>query len=361
MKTLNLFLSLLLSFSASAFGASAMEKLQELQALEQYAVTPYGLNAVPYLSVPSAVPALRVPAATVLPETVLDKAITMERSLTYIVDGDTIYYGATGTNKLKIRILGIDTPETKHNNAGKFEDQAFGQEAKKYARYVIRKAKKVQYLPVGIDKYGRTLAHVFVDGRLFVLDILRKGLAYETVSKYGDYGYPDLAAATLEASKIYPRKDFINPHDWRAREWSEEKEQAELQRDMTLPRIVLDKSRIIFDDGDTITYKNVTFRILGYDTPEIMHPEDGIFEDQPYGREAAALAEELITKAESVECIMDGTDKYGRTLAHVFVDGELLSVRIIKAGLAYESVSKFGANGFPGYSGLILAAFRSVP
>ncbi len=279
----------------------------------------------------------------------------------YILDGDTIYYGKDGTQKLVIRVAGIDTPETRHYRAGKFKDQEYGPEAAKTARTVIRGAKKVEYLPVGADAYGRTLAHIFIDGGLFEVEMLRRGLAYETVTSHGDNGYPELAAAILEAARIYPRLPFENPHAWRAREWSEEKERAELQKDLGLKRTAMDKSLVVFDDGDTISYKNITFRILGMDTPEIIHENDGIFEDQPYGRAAAAYTKKLILEAKTMEYLADGYDTYGRTLAHIFINGKLLSVTVIKAGLAYESVSKFGDSGFPGYSRLILAAAKSVP
>jgi len=289
------------------------------------------------------------------------RRMPMDKTKIYVLDGDTIYYGDKGTAKLKIRIAGIDAPEIKHYSAGKFEDQAYGPEATQLGRAIVHRAKKVEYLPLGLDKYGRTLAHIFVDDKLYALELLKKGLAYETVTKYGNNGCPDLAAAILAAARTYPRLPFKNPHDWRASEWSAEREQADLQKDLALPRIAMDKSFIRFDDGDTIFYKDMTLRILGMDTPEIIHEKDGIFENQAYGPEAAALTKNLILKATKVEYLAAGQDRYGRTLAHVFIDNELLSVPVIKAGLAYEDISKFGANGHPGYSRLILAAGRSMP
>ncbi len=289
------------------------------------------------------------------------QSLPMDKNLIYVLDGDTIYYGEKGLEKFKIRIAGIDAPEISHYSAGKFEDQEFGQEAAKQGRAIIHHANKVEYMPLGPDKYGRTLAHIIVDGELYAAKILEKGLAYETITSHGDNGCPGIAAAILEAAKTFPRLSFEDPHDWRAREWSGEKERAELQKDLALKRTAMEKSRIVFDDGDTISHEGVTFRILGMDTPEIIHEKDGIFENQPYGPEAAALAEKLISEARAVEYLAGGKDRYGRTLAHVFIDGELLSVLLIKAGLAYEDVSKFGHSGFPGYARLILEAGRSMP
>ncbi|MDI6795096.1 MAG: thermonuclease family protein [bacterium] len=112
-------------------------------------------------------------------------------------------------------------------------------------------------------------------------------------------------------------------------------------------RILMDKSAIRPDDGDSFFYKDIAIRVLGMDTPEITHPEHGIFEDQPYGREAALMTREIFAKAKVIEYLPFRNDSYGRLLAHVFVDGELLSVLLIKAGLAYETVYQYGDNGFP--------------
>jgi endonuclease YncB( thermonuclease family) len=115
------------------------------------------------------------------------------------------------------------------------------------------------------------------------------------------------------------------------------------------------------DDVDTFFYKDVTIRILGIDAPEIIHEEHGIYEDQPYGRQAAQLTMHLLREAKTVECLPFQSDKYGRLLAHVFVDGELLAVHLIRAGLAYETVSFYGDNGFPDLAQRILRAAKESP
>jgi len=115
------------------------------------------------------------------------------------------------------------------------------------------------------------------------------------------------------------------------------------------------------DDGDTFFYKDLTIRILGIDAPEIIHEEHGIYEDQPYGRKAAQLTIQLLRKAKTVEYLPSQPDKYGRLLAHVFVDGELLSVHLIRGGLAYENVSFYGDNGFPDLAQRILKAAKESP
>jgi endonuclease YncB( thermonuclease family) len=119
--------------------------------------------------------------------------------------------------------------------------------------------------------------------------------------------------------------------------------------------------RIRFDDGDTFILDGEPIRILGIDTPETKSPEVGIMIDQPYGPAAAESTRALVTRARRVEIAYDGRGTYGRRLAHVFVDGELLAVKLIEMGLAYENVSHFGDNGFPDLADRILDAAARSP
>lgn len=123
----------------------------------------------------------------------------------------------------------------------------------------------------------------------------------------------------------------------------------------------LDLNRVQFDDGDTFLLDGEPVRILGIDAPETRSPEVGIFEDQPFGRAAAESTQALMSRARLLEWVPDGEDYYGRRLAHVLVDGELLGVKLIEMGLAYETVSYFGDNGFPGLADRILDASLRSP
>lgn len=115
------------------------------------------------------------------------------------------------------------------------------------------------------------------------------------------------------------------------------------------------------EDGDTVVYLGRRLRFLGVDTPEVASPEHGIHRDQPYGREAKMFTRREIKKAGVVTYIADGDDRYGRLLAHLFVDGYPLSVRIVEAGLGYETVSVYGDNGFPEIAAMILRAAKLHP
>jgi hypothetical protein len=127
-----------------------------------------------------------------------------------VVDGDTVIY-----RRIPMRFLGVDTPELRNRDLGFFWDQPFGRDAKEYTRIEIRNAKRVTYIACGKDRYGRTLVHLFVDGYPLSLKIVEAGLGYETVSFYGDNGFPEIADRIMKASKLHPDLPFENPYLWR--------------------------------------------------------------------------------------------------------------------------------------------------
>jgi endonuclease YncB( thermonuclease family) len=120
-------------------------------------------------------------------------------------------------------------------------------------------------------------------------------------------------------------------------------------------------ARIQFDDGDTFFVDGKPIRFLGIDTPEIAEPDVGIFEDQPFGRAAAESTRALVLRAAVVEIATDGLDRYDRRLAHIFVDGDLVAEKLLAMGLAYETVSHYGDNGFPDLADRILRAAEAGP
>jgi hypothetical protein len=109
-------------------------------------------------------------------------------------------------------------------------------------------------------------------------------------------------------------------------------------------------ARIQFDDGDTFFVDGKPIRFLGIDTPEIAEPDVGIFEDQPFGRAAAESTRALVLRAAVVEIATDGLDRYDR-----------VAEKLLAMGLAYETVSHYGDNGFPDLADRILRAAEAGP
>lgn len=91
-------------------------------------------------------------------------------------------------------------------------------------------------------------------------------------------------------------------------------------------------------DGDTAKFKydgkTETFRFLLIDTPETKHPRIG---KEPFGQEASDRTEALLNFAANIEVEFDvgqKKDKYGRYLAYIYVDDEMLNNVLVREGLA---------------------------
>jgi len=107
-----------------------------------------------------------------------------------IVDGDTIHV-ISGKDTLKIRLIGIDTPESRENNkalrdsnrSGKDVDTILsqGRKASDFLKSVLKNGDTVslEFDVVKSDKYGRTLAYVYLsDGRFLNDLIISSGYAF---------------------------------------------------------------------------------------------------------------------------------------------------------------------------------------
>ena len=83
-----------------------------------------------------------------------------------VYDGDTITV-LSGNTQHKIRLEGIDTPESK---------QPFGNKAKQAMSGMVF-GKKVKVVWKKKDRYGRALGHVYVNGKWTNLQMIKQGMA----------------------------------------------------------------------------------------------------------------------------------------------------------------------------------------
>jgi micrococcal nuclease len=91
-----------------------------------------------------------------------------------IIDGDTVKV-SRGDNIEKIRIIGIDTPETKDP---RYPVQCFGKEATMKAIELLKGRNIMLETKEERGKYGRLLAYIKVDGRDFGETMIREGFAF---------------------------------------------------------------------------------------------------------------------------------------------------------------------------------------
>ncbi|MFB0554560.1 MAG: thermonuclease family protein [Phycisphaerae bacterium] len=122
-----------------------------------------------------------------------------------VVDGDTIDIDIPDGNNIstRIRLWGIDTPETKNPNVGVMY---FGPEAAEFARKLVLEKPVTVYLDEGNNtrgRYGRLLAYVKLPNDGFLNEVLlNEGYAYADVrfrhSLYNKYGQLEASARSLK-------------------------------------------------------------------------------------------------------------------------------------------------------------------
>lgn len=93
-----------------------------------------------------------------------------------VVDGDTFWVYNDSMKAIKVRLIGVDTPETVHpRKSGEY----FGEEASDYVKSLLETNRvRLEYDVGKEDRYGRTLAYVYLeDGTFLNADLLKKGYA----------------------------------------------------------------------------------------------------------------------------------------------------------------------------------------
>ena len=100
---------------------------------------------------------------------------TQECEVVRVVDGDTIVVKYDGVDE-KVRLIGVDTPESVHPNETKNTEE--GIKTSEYTKQ--RLTGKTVELELDVqerDKYGRILAYVYVDGEMYNKELLKLGYA----------------------------------------------------------------------------------------------------------------------------------------------------------------------------------------
>jgi len=93
-----------------------------------------------------------------------------------VIDGDTIIVDIDG-KKEKVRLIGVDTPETNHPQRGV---EYFGREALEFTRKMVEGKKvRLDFDWQRRDRYGRLLAYVYLpDGTFLNAEIIKQGYGF---------------------------------------------------------------------------------------------------------------------------------------------------------------------------------------
>ncbi len=126
-----------------------------------------------------------------------------------IADGDTITILRDGHGQVKIRLYGIDAPES---------GQSFGKASKQNLSSMVH-GQSVQVEAMDTDRYGRTVARIFVDGEDVNAAQLRSGHAwlYRQYCKgwvCGEWAGLEAEARSTGAG-LWADKDPTPPWQWR--------------------------------------------------------------------------------------------------------------------------------------------------
>lgn len=125
---------------------------------------------------------------------------TIPAQVNRVIDGDTVEVKFNNGKKETVRLLLIDTPETKHPT---LPVQPFGKEASAFAKKFFPVGSKVE-VDIDVserDKYGRLLAYLWKDGVMYQDAVLDAGLARVAYVYAPNTSYVDALRKTMERAK----------------------------------------------------------------------------------------------------------------------------------------------------------------
>ena len=139
------------------------------------------------------------PLASTTPHSVTKQPLAGLVTVTRVVDGDTIVIEINGTSE-KIRLIGVDTPETVDPRK---PVQCFGKEASAFTKSLLE-GNQVRLESDSSqgdrDKYGRLLRYVFLSDDTFVnKEIIAQGYGHEYTYRTPYYYQKDFKTAERSA------------------------------------------------------------------------------------------------------------------------------------------------------------------
>ena len=133
-------------------------------------------------------------------------------TVTYVCDGDSVWVKRTIGGHMKLRLLGMDAPET---------EQPYGPQATEALRKLIL-GKKIEGEAVTRDIYGRIVCRVVCDKRDMSLTMIRQGYAWPYYQYFYRLSPKERAAykkaallAKTEGRGLWQEKNPTAPWQWR--------------------------------------------------------------------------------------------------------------------------------------------------
>ena len=162
-----------------------------------------GLSLMLLVCVGQAIAREDAPAAAVPPASSSYRGPAM---VTGVADGDMLYANVDG-HSIRIRLAQIDAPE---------KAQAFGRRSEQSLRELVGK-KQVELAWKSLDRYGRPIAQVSVDGLDVNAEQVRRGFAWVFRRYSNDAALIALEAQARSASVgLWADPHPVAPWEWRA-------------------------------------------------------------------------------------------------------------------------------------------------
>jgi len=127
-----------------------------------------------------------------------------------VSDGDTITVLSADKQQIKIRLAGIDAPES---------SQAFGNRAKQALAEKVA-GRTIEVVEQSKDRYGRTVADLYVEGRWINLELVAEGWAWHYRQYSRDQRLADAETAARQAGLgLWADKNPVPPWGFRRGDW----------------------------------------------------------------------------------------------------------------------------------------------
>ena len=150
---------------------------------------------------------------------------TVTGTVAKVSDGDTIHLTTPEQTKLKVRLYGIDAPETDkiNNKTGKVNipGQPYGDESWKALENKVM-GKQVKLDILDIDKYRRMVGMIYLNDRNINLEMIREGYAEAFIEYLKEEPYKSeflkVEREARAAKKgIWSLPDYERPREFRKR------------------------------------------------------------------------------------------------------------------------------------------------
>jgi endonuclease YncB( thermonuclease family) len=128
--------------------------------------------------------------------------------VTAVADGNNITVLTDNSQRIKIRLFGIDCPE---------KSQAYGKEAKQFSSDLVL-GKRVKIWPIEKDRYGRTVGWVFTAEKNLNKELLLAGLAWHDKQRSSDIALAAMEMKARAAKKgLWADPTSIPPWEFRSK------------------------------------------------------------------------------------------------------------------------------------------------